>query len=237
LFEGKTVVISSSTLEAKCTQISFETLQRGSPKAPVVRLDSIPVVLDSDGNVTVVLNGVNCQPGRYAIDAKLKASKAIAATTTLVIDPPQVTYPDQVVGFPANEVETGNTPQSGNSDVYTVFLVETSPKYAERTATISSAQLLKACGQGSRWESNGPGSPYVNDESARAIIDDDGNAEFVFKGASCRAGAWTVSVEVARTSTTYTTTYDIDPPAVTYTGPKDGMFVSASPNPEILVGN
>jgi hypothetical protein len=235
LFEGKTVVISSAELESKCTQISFETLQRGTPKAPVVRLDSIPVVLDSDGNVTVVLNGVSCQPGRYTIDAKLKTSKTITATTTLVIDPPQVTYPDQVVGYPANEVETGNTPQSGKSDVYTVFLVETSPKYAERTAKISSAELLKACGEGSRWESNGPGSPYVNDESASAIIDDDGNAEFVFKGASCRAGAWTVSVTAGKS--TYTTTYDIDPPAVTYTGPKNSLFVSASPNPLILVGN
>jgi hypothetical protein len=235
LFDGKTVIISSPQLAAACAGLTFETLQGGSVSAPTVSPDLISVVLDADGNVTVVLDGYNCPPGKYTVVATM-AGTTIVARTTLIINPPQMTFPDQVVGYPANEVETGNTLASGNSDVYTVFSVETSPGYAERTARISSPELLKNCGEGSRWESNSHSSPFVNSQSATGIIDDDGNVDFVFKGASCAAGSWKVNVHVNGTGTSYTTWYSIDPPAVTYTGPKNHMFISASPNPVIAVG-
>jgi hypothetical protein len=192
------------------------------------------VVVDSDGNVTVVVNGVECLPGLDAINAELLGETPITGTTNLVVDPPQTTSPSQVAGYPQNEVETGNTASSGNSDVYAVFSVETRPGYAEKTATISSAALLKRCGQGSRWESNAPGSPFVDSRTATAIVDDNGNATFVFKGASCAVGAWKVTVKVGHS--TYRTKYFIDPPAVTYSGPLNDMYVNASPDPLILTG-
>jgi hypothetical protein len=233
---GSTVDISSPQLQKSCASLNFETLQGGSPASPKVSANSIGVVLDADGNATVVANGVDCIPGRYRIISSA-GSTHHTATTTLIVDPPQITFPDQVAGYPANEVETGNTPASGHSDVSSVFSVETSPLYAGQPVEISSSQLVGRCGQGSRWESNATGSPFVNSSTATAIIDNDGNAEFTFKGASCAAGASKVNVQVeAGKHPKYKTTYIVDPPAVTYTGPKKGIFVSASPDPLISVG-
>jgi hypothetical protein len=234
MYNGETVDISSPDLQASCTSVSFETLQGGSPSSPTVSANSIPVVVDADGNVTVVVNGVECLPGLDAIDAEIPGATPITATTNLVVDPPQMTFPSQVAGYPQNEVESGNTLASGDSDVYAVFSVEAPPGAAEKTATISSPQLLKQCGQGSRWESNAAESPFIDSRTATATIDDNGNATFVFKGASCAAGAWKVKVTVGHH--TYRTKYYIDPPAVTYSGPLDDMYVNASPDPVILTG-
>jgi hypothetical protein len=234
MYNGETVDISSPDLQGSCSSVSFETLQGGSPSSPTVSANSIPVVVDADGNVTVVVDGVECLPGLDAIDAEIPGATPITATTNLVVDPPQMTFPSQVAGYPQNEVESGNTLASGDSDVYAVFSVETRPGSAEKTVTISSAQLLKQCGQGSRWESNAAGSPFINSRTATATIDDNGNATFVFKGASCAAGAWRVTVKVGHH--TYRTKYYIDPPAVTYSGPVNDMYVNASPDPVILTG-
>jgi len=236
LYAGKTITISSSQLQAACASVSYETLQGGSVTDPTDSPNSISVVLDADGNATVVVNGTECVPGPDVVNATLSTSQwSINATTTLVVNPPQMTFPWQVAGYPNNEVETGNTLASGNSDLYAVFSLETSPGYAEKTATISSPQLEKRCGEGYRWESNAKTSPFVNSKTATAIVDDDGNATFVFKGASCAGGTSKVTVKVGKH--TYTTEYSIDPPAVTYTGPLHKMFISASPNPVILTGD
>jgi hypothetical protein len=136
-YAGNTVIISSSQLQASCTSVSFETLQKGTPSAPTVMANSMPVVLDDDGNVTVVVNGVDCAPGSDVIDASMTSAPFLTALTTLVVAPPQAT-PAGVTGYPADEVETGNSPASGDSDVYTVFYVETSPTYAEQPVEISS---------------------------------------------------------------------------------------------------
>ncbi len=233
-YDGKSVTVSSPQLQASCASLSFETLQRGSPTKPRVSANTISVILDADGNVTLVVNGVDCVPGRYQIDATL-GSTSVKGFTILVINPPQITYPDGVSGYPANEVETGTTPASGNSDVYTVFNVETSPRFAEKTIEITSPQLEDRCGQGSRWESNAPESPFIGKNTALAIVDNDGNAVIVFKGASCFAGASTVHVRTPN-GQAYTTSYVIEPPAVTYTGNQKQLLVTASPDPLILVG-
>ena len=258
-YTGDTVIISSSQLQASCTKLSFETLQKGTPSAPTVMANSIPVVLDDDGNVTVVVNGVDCAPGSDVVEASMTVAPFLTALTTLIIDPPQVTTMG-VTGYPANEVETGNSRASGESDVYTVFYVETSPVYAEQPVEISSPELMDRCGLGSRWESNGTGSPFVNRPTASATLDDDGNATFVFKGASSAAGDSAVIADVAAgTHPTYTTTYTIVAPAVTlastmktaaaakkhrhHHGAKGGtgsapppMTVTASPNPLVATG-
>jgi len=214
-YAGATVLLSSSQLQGSCASLTFETLQGGSPSAPTVMANSIPVVLDDDGNVTVVVNGVDCAPGSDVVDASMTEAPFLTALTTLVIDPPQVT-PTGVTGYPTNEVETGNSPASGDSDVYTVFYVETSSVYAEQPVEISSPELVDRCLEGSRWESNGSGSPFVDSPTATATLDDDGNAEFVFKGASCAAGASAVIADVeAGNHPTYTTTYSIVAPMVT----------------------
>jgi hypothetical protein len=233
---GDTVDISSLALESSCKSVTFETLQGGSVSSPTVMPNSIQVVLDGDGNATVVVNGVRCDPGKDPIEADMPKAPYLSATTTLVVHEPRVT-PAGLTGYPADEVETGNTPASGDSDVYTVFYVETSGVYAGQKVEISSPALYDRCGQGSRWESNGTGSPFIDSPNATAIIDNDGNAVFVFKGASCAAGTSVVSADVeAGTHRKFTTKYVIEAPKVTVTTKHPAITVSASPNPLILAG-
>jgi hypothetical protein len=78
-----------------------------------------------------------------------------------------------VVGSPANEVETGNRPKSGNSDVFAVFYVEINP---------GSTQLFRLL-RGITWISNGGSF-----NTATAAFDNDGNAVFAFSGSGCAAG-------------------------------------------------
>jgi hypothetical protein len=130
------------------------------------------------------------------------------ARTTLQVSPPAVT-PAAVTGYPNPEVEIGDssatepgvvppTPVPG-STVIGVFYVETSPVYAELTVEIESAELDASCGEAWEWEGlNGGTDAYgagpVNSVShpppAPTVLDDDGNAVFLFAGASCAAGTW-----------------------------------------------
>jgi hypothetical protein len=239
IYDGSTAVVSSPDLQAACSSVSFETLQGGSVASPTTSANSISTVVDADGNATVVVDGIGCVPGTYSVLGTIPSS-GVSTSTSVAVNPPAITFPYRFGGFPNNEVETGNTPASGHSDVYTTFTVSTSPAYAEDTATISSAALAGHCKGGIRWESNASGSPFVNTKTATAVLDDDGNAEFVFKGASCQAGTNKVTLSVAIGPGTrkknYATTYTIVAPAVTYTGPQPGMTMNVTPDPLMIIG-
>jgi hypothetical protein len=208
-FAGDAVNISSPQLATSCAGgISFATLQPGAHTTT-----SIQVALDDDGNVTVSLNGLDCAPGPSVIEASLISPPYLTAVTTLTALPPQTTTPG-VVGYPANEVETGDTTASGNSDVYAVFYVETNPVYAEDNVEISSPELLGRC-QSITWTSNA-GATVSNGPTTTATLDNDGNAVITFEGTSCAAGTSTVIGDVlAGTHTTYTSSYTIEPPTLT----------------------
>ena len=168
----------------------------------------------------MVVDGSNCAAGPAVVEADLTVAPFLTALTTLQVLPPVVT-PAGVSAFPANEVETGNTPGSGDSNVYTVFYVETNPVYAEQPVEISSPQLESRCVRGWRFEP-GVGAP-VNQASgtskAMGILDDDGNAVFVFKGVSCAAGPSAVIADVlAGNHPTYVTTYTVGAPVATVAG-------------------
>jgi uncharacterized repeat protein (TIGR01451 family) len=207
-YAGDLVNIDSQQLTNSCTSVAFGTLQPGvHPLA-----NSIQVVLDDDGNATVTLTGTDCTPGPSLVEADLVNAPYLTATTTLTVLPPNVT-PSGVVGYPANEVETGDTTASGFSDVYAVFYVETDPVYAETTAEISSAQLAGRCLGGVTWTSNQGTS---TGSTATATIDNDGNAVFTLTGASCAPGTSTVIADIlAGAHTTYSSNYTVDPPTVT----------------------
>jgi len=237
-FAGDAVNIDSSQLAASCVGgVNFETIATATPGAnitPRVSHNSISVILDDDGNATVVVDGTDCAPGTDVVEADLEVAPFLTALTTLNVLPPQVT-PVGVTGYPqiggvAQEVETGDTTTSGDSDIYAVFYVEDSPVYAEQTVEIGSAQLEGRCIRGWRWEAGnvagvgaGPGvnSPVTGigpNQAAEAstILDDDGNAVFVFKGVSCASGPSEVIADVlAGTHDTFTTTFTVDPPAIT----------------------
>jgi hypothetical protein len=239
-FAGDAVTISSQQLVSSCAKNSvvFDSVATaaGTPAdltgGDVTALDTITVILDDDGNATVGLTGINCAPGSSVIEADLDVAPYLTALTTLVANPPVVTAPG-LTGYPNDEVETGDTSGlSGDSDVYAVFYVEDSPVYAEQKVEISSAQLESRCGLGWIWlPGNGgtavpavtamvPGTTELETTTpaaaAETTLDDDGNAVFVFKGASCAAGDSQVIADVlAGTHDTFTFDYVIDPPAPT----------------------
>jgi len=229
-FAGDLVDISSTQLQASCHgTIYFTSVATGLGIQDVVP-DHISVFLDDDGNATVTVGGIDCAPGSSVIEADLVDAPYDTALTTLVANPPVVT-PAGVTGYPNPEVETGDTTAgpngpSGDSDVYAVFEVETSPVYAEQTVEIDSSQLDARCGKGWSWyPGNAAGGvltladdvTYLNPvPEVHTTLDDDGNATFIFTGLSCAAGDSQVIADVeAGTHPTYTTTYTVSPPAPT----------------------
>jgi hypothetical protein len=215
-FAGDVVDISSSQLGASCAGFEFMNLQAVGT--------TISVTLDDDGNATVTVLGINCAPGSDVVEADLTAAPYYTALGTLVASPPVVT-PSGVFGYPTTsgtvttgEVETGDTMASGDSDVYAVFYVETDPVYAEQTVEISSLELESRCGAGWQLTPVFAGST-ANDggpTTATTTLDDDGNAVFLFMGASCAAGSSEVIADVeAGSHTTYTTTFNIVAPQPT----------------------
>lgn len=224
-FAGDPVDISSPQLSAVCEGAVVFTAIGASPG------QSITVTLDDDGNATVVVVGENCAPGASVIEADLAVAPYDTALTTLDAEPPVVTTPG-VTGYPqtsgtvtGGEVETGDTGSLfGGSYVYGVFYVETDPVYAEQTVEISSPELQARCG--AEWvfsplltgtSSLGTGSTVISpNTTASTTLDDDGNAVFVFAGASCAAGSSEVIADVeAGTHQTDVTSFSILPPQPT----------------------
>jgi hypothetical protein len=233
-FAGDAVNIDSSQLSASCKDAQFSLVTAGLATISGPQIDP---VLDDDGNATVFVEGEDCAPGTSVVEADLEVAPFLTALTVLTALPPAVT-PEGVSGFPqtagiAQEVETGDTSASGDSNVYAVFYVETSPVYAEQQVEISSSQLEGRCLRGWFWDAgNSQGSgvqtvpPSGNAHSltggvntgpkVNTFLDDDGNAVFVFAGVSCAAGPSAVIADVlAGTHPTYTTTFTVLPPQVT----------------------
>jgi hypothetical protein len=231
-FANDTVTISSTQLTAACpgaaNNPAYATLEGGTPLAPVAPLNSITVTLDNDGNATVTVDALNCRPGTDLVEADLNAPPFLTATTRLTLLPPQVT-PRGIKGYPANEVVTGDGGQGlySASDLYSVFYVETNPVFAEQTVTIAADQLTERCGLGFSWYNsasfpatvvagaNGSLGPGSTGNVVSQALDNDGNAAFIFTGASCAAGKSTIVAEVLNNGPTYSTQYNILPPAVT----------------------
>jgi hypothetical protein len=209
---GDLIDIAADQLQTSCLGIEYESVQVGGGVTP------IDDFLDDDGNATIIIEGTDCAPGDSLISVDLVDAPYLTATTTVVIDPPAVTTPG-LTAFPNPEVETGNSPTSGDSDVYAVFQVETSPVYAEDTVDINADQLEARCLQAWRFEPAGGTSVVgigVNGPTPVATLDNDGNATIAFFGLSCAAGESTVTADlVGGTHTTFTTTLTISPPAVT----------------------
>jgi hypothetical protein len=235
-YAGDLVNIDSSQLEQACASLDFDTVNFATNQFDVTSPNNIEVALDDDGNVTVGMKGIDCAPGTDVVEADLDVAPFLTALTTLTVNPPVVT-PEGLTGYPqtagqAEEVETGDTSTSGDSDVYAVFYVETSPVYAEQLVEIESPQLEASCLTGWVWipgnqDGVGPGGETgsgsvfgkgfdINGFSAATILDDDGNAVFMFKGTSCAASNSEVIADVlAGSHPTYVTSWTTEPPAPT----------------------
>jgi hypothetical protein len=231
-FAGDTVDITSSQLQATCTEFigfvqpeSVETSSGGG--VPLV----VPVTLDDDGNATVAFFGQNCAPGSSLVEASLAVAPYYTALGTLIASPPVVTPPG-VFGYPTTsgtvaggEVETGDTGSAADqSDVYAVFNVETDPVYGDQPVEINWDQLQMRCLAAEGFVILPSGGALIDLQEPGGVattippvpLDNDGNAVFVFIGGSCAAGSSVVTADVlAGTHPTYTTTFSVLPPQPT----------------------
>ena len=212
VFAGDLIDIDATQLQGSCVSVEYESSQVGGGVTP------IDDFLDDDGNATIIIEGTDCAPGDSLIAVDMVDAPYLTTTTTVVIEPPAVTTTGLTV-FPNPEVETGNSPNSGDSDVYVVFEVETNPVYAEDQVDINATQLEARCLQSWRFEPAG-GTPVVgvgiNAPTPVATLDNDGNAVIAFFGLSCAAGESTVIADlVGGNHATYATTLTISAPAVT----------------------
>jgi len=214
-FAGDAVNIDSSQLSSSCAgQVEFGNWN------VVQSVNSVRVVLDDDGNATVSVFGLDCAPGSSLVEADLDAAPFLTATGTLVAKPPAVTAAG-VTGFPTTsgtvttgEVETGDTPASGDSNIAAVFYVETDPVFAEQQVEISASQLQSRCLGGSTFYPATVTFPFVH--STTTTLDDDGNAVFFFFGSSCAAGPSTVIADVlSGFHQTYIGSFTVEPPQPT----------------------
>jgi hypothetical protein len=223
---NQSVDIDSSQLTASCGgPVIYSDLQGvtattppGSTLTPATATNQVTLVLDSEGNASAVVSATDCAPGTDLFDASLTTAPLTSVPATLTVDPPIVTTAG-VTADPATEVETGNTPASGDSDVYAVFYVEGDPVWAEQEAEISDIQLESSCLGGWIWEpgnqglaggatsgnisgnpknpAGGPGLQTTSGDEPFTTIDDDGNAVFVFMGISCAAAPAPGSTAIA----------------------------------------
>jgi hypothetical protein len=221
-FAGDPVTINASTVAASCKgNFSLDTVQGGTPNSLVTASKQIKVVLDDDGNATVAASGEGCRPGRRKIKAELGVEPFDTATTWLKVKSSKASS-SGIVGEPqtggaTGEVETGDTSNSGFSDVYGLFYVEAGADYSSQPAEVDFSQLAASCSGG--WEavavSGSVSATNTNtDPEITSNLDSNGNAAFLFVGANCATGTSQVNAEVeAGTDPTYNTTFTVDPPA------------------------
>jgi len=217
-FAGDPVFIYSQQLVNSCNPGSVAFYSSASGTLSTDLGSSATVILDDDGNATVEVAGNDCAPGSSTFEADLVLAPYYTATTILVASPPVPTTAG-LTAYPNPEVETGDTTggphgPSGLSDIYAVFYVEDNPVYAEQPVEISSAQLQNRCGLGALWSAGNGGTGTAT--GASTTLDDDGNAVFIFEGASCAAGPSTVIADVnSGTHDTFTTVFTVSPPVPT----------------------
>jgi hypothetical protein len=83
--------------------------------------------------------------------------------------------------------------------------------YAEQSVEISDNQLVDSCGGGADFYDSAVTAP-----TTESTLDDDGNAVFVFFGASCAATTTDVIADVlAGSHPTYTSTFTVVAPTPT----------------------
>jgi hypothetical protein len=221
IFANQTVNISSQQLFLDCLTLTWRSSADGVTSDLLSTTAGVTgVLLDNDGNATVELQGEDCAPGPDLVEADLALSPYSTATATLTALPPGITPEPSITAFPNPEVETGDgAPGNAESQVYTQFLIEESPVYAEQVVDVTSAQLTNRCEPGTTlWTSSpgfaGGGGVAIGTDGVTAVLDNDGNAVVTFEGISCAAGDSLVDAElVGGTGDSFTTTFTIKPPA------------------------
>jgi hypothetical protein len=160
-FAGDEVDISSSQLLAACQgDVAFESLQGTGGT-------SIEVTLDDDGNVTVLVQGIDCAPGPSVFDASLAVAPYDTALGTLVANPPVVTaagvfgYPTTSGTVSTGEVETGDTAGLGLSTTPVTLFSSSTPGFDSFLAavppTICAVTITASGGQGGNAADGTPG--------------------------------------------------------------------------------
>jgi hypothetical protein len=125
----------------------------------------------------------------------------------------------------------GGLVETGQSEIYAVVEVETTPSVSGAVVDIDSQQLANACGGAILFGSLQPTAVYTAD-SVDVTVDADGNATVSLYGIDCAPGPDLVEADlVAAPYYGDTTTLDVGPPNVTPAG------VTGSPADEVETGN
>jgi hypothetical protein len=217
----QTVKIASQQLYNRCdNHLSWTAIGNGSD--PIIGSDDSwfvdgsgigGVVLDNDGNATVVVwGGPSCAAGESIISAHLEVSQPGDSTSTpFTILPPKTTAPG-VFAWPASNVEVGEY-----SNAATIIGVEFASNYSEKPVAISDEELYSHCEGNLQWV--GPDEEYLGyGEGVTTHLDNDGNAFVVaLGGPSCASGETETEASLEKAPyTTYGGKYTVMPPEPTY---------------------
>lgn len=223
VFAEKSVTVSAEELYSRCDKrLYWMTASAFDDK---VTGPSFTVTLDNDGNATAVLmGGPSCAAGESLISAHLDSAPYTTAVTGFDVLPPRPTEPG-VKATPSKEVE-GEV----NSDIATIIQVEFPSVFAEEPVNINAAQLYSRCHISPKifyveMEEDGPRVlAYETEEVLGVKLDNDGNAfVVVFGTSSCASGPSTIEASLENAPyTTYTTTFEIEPPVPTFPTPPAG---------------
>ncbi|MBV8941998.1 MAG: hypothetical protein JO240_09720 [Solirubrobacterales bacterium] len=209
VYAEQTVTISSDELSSRC----HGTLGWYIGTAPFFRFSgpSVDVVLDNDGNATVVaFGGPSCAAGRSIVSAHLDVAPFATANATYKVIAPRDT-PRGVKALPKSLVEDSVT-----SSAATIVYAEFPSYHAEQTITIRSDELNSRCAEAVAWVGS-DGVVLGDGPSVTTTLDNNGNAWVVaLAGPSCAAGK--SQLEASLTSapfTSYVTSFNILSPRVT----------------------
>lgn len=117
------------------------------------------------------------------------------------------------------QVDPNPLVETGQSEIYAVIQVETSPSFAGDSVDISSSQLAAACQPSPNDFLSGFAGGGLDPFAGTFALDDDGNATAVFYGLDCAPGPSVI--EASLTSAPYYTalaTLNVEPPVVTTPG-------------------
>jgi hypothetical protein len=240
---GSSVTISSTQLEARCPGppiAFFATLDPGTPETSItLALDNdgnatvVVTGINCAPGTALIDASLDAPPFSTAITKLVMEPPQVTPPGLKAFPNPEV----EVGDIPIPTIAAPNNAANSASEAYFIFYVETSPTWAEQNAELSSDQFTERCGAGVElanlagildgtvgpagtvtfFKNFVPGATTLGSTGHVIVgpIDNDGNTVFAFAGGSCAAGKSTAIAEILNGGPTYSTIFNILPPAVT----------------------
>jgi hypothetical protein len=210
---GARVQISSPQLNGACAvPPAFFSVGATLYEAITSVQNTLTVVVDPQGNGTVLMHAAGCAAGNRQVEADLLTAPFSSATATLTVKAPQ-TLRAGIAVAPNPETATSSTMASSTAsldgNVYAVVRVS-SPSYPLQPVEVDAPQLPLRCAGGNFWAPFANPLPGPNSPTETGTLDADGNATFVFVGTGCVPGSSSMTAVVqAGTHPSYATTFTV----------------------------